>query len=76
MSNGIKLHLVRFRTFAWQDVFTLEIRVHHDDDRFVIVQVTDNDWNFIDSNQLTGTFSAVTGNNLVAILCWPCDDRY
>ena len=77
MFDGFQLHLIGFCPFAGQDVFPLKIAVHHDDDRFIIVQISDNDGHRIQPRQLTGAFSPVPGYDFISpFLQRPGNRRY
>ena len=60
MLECFQLHLVRLCPFARQDVFPLEIGIHHDDNRFVIVQVSHNHRYLIHSGQLAAPAPSTT----------------
>ena len=74
MFDGFQLHLICLCPFTRQDILALEIAVHHNDYRFIIVEITDNDWHSVQTCQFTGTFSPVSSDDLIpAILQWSCN---
>ena len=65
MFDGFQLHLICLCPFTRQDILALEIAVHHDDYRFIIIEVADNDRHGVQACQLTGTFSPVSSDDLI-----------
>ena len=65
---GFQLHLIGFRAFARQNIFSLEIAIHHDDDGFIIIKISDDNRHFIHTRKLTGTFSPVSGDDFIAAI--------
>ena len=65
MFDGFQLHLICLCPFTWQDILALEIAIHHDDDRFIIVKITNNDRHGVKACQFAGTFSPVSGDDLI-----------
>ena len=64
--NRFHFHLIRLCTLAGQNVLALQIAVHHDDDSFVIVQITDNGGNLVHPRQLTGALPPMPGHNFIS----------
>ena len=64
--HSFKPHFVGEGLFAGQNHRALEIGLHHENDGFIPCQVSDLCPDGVKARKLTGLFSSVTGNKLVA----------
>ena len=72
VSECLHFHLVRKRLFAGENVLSLQIAVHHRDDGFLVRERSYNHRNGAHTERAAGGQSAVSGDQLVAVLCGSC----
>ena len=71
-----QLHLVSESPFTGQNVLTLEIAVHHEQNSGIIIHLTDDNGQGIQPGKLCSVLTAVPGDDLVATLrAWTCNQR-
>ena len=71
-----QLHLVSESPFAGQDVLTLEIAVHHEQNCGIIIHLTDNNRQGVQPSKLCSVLTAVPGDDLVATFrAWAGNQR-
>ena len=71
-----QLHFVGESPLAGQDVLTLEIAIHHEQNCGIIIHVADNDRQGVQSSKLCSVLTAVPGDDLIATLrAWAGDQR-
>ena len=68
MLHGFQLHLVSESPLAWQDGFALKIAVYHEQNCGIIIHLTDNDRQGVQSGKLCSVLTAVPGDDLIATL--------
>lgn len=73
---GLQLHLICLGSLGGQDVLTLDVGIHHEYDRLIIVQVPDNGGDFLHFQQFGSVPAPVTGYNLIALCTWTHDERH
>ena len=71
-----QLHLVSESPFTGQNVLTLEIAVHHEQNSGIIIHLTDDNGQGIQPGKLCSVLAAVPGDDLIATtLAGPDDQR-
>lgn len=60
MFHRFQLHFERKGAFAGQDIFALEVGIHHQDDGGIVVEFSDDDRHGFQTSQLSGMASAVS----------------
>lgn len=79
MYQSLQFHLISKGFFTWQDVFSLDVGIHHDHHGFIVRIVPDNYRHGIPACQLTGSFPSVAGNQFITSLCscsYQCRIKY
>ena len=61
MLHCFQLHFESESSFAGQDIFALEVGIHHQDDGGIVVEFSDDDRHGFQTSQLSGVASAMTG---------------
>ena len=75
MFNRIQLHLVGKRSFARQDTLPLQIRIDHQNNGGIIVQVTNNRRHGFLTRKLRCPVPPVTGNDFITTIRVRTDNR-
>ena len=65
MLHCFQLHFEGKSAFAGQDVFALEVGIHHQDDGGIVIKFSDDDRHGFQTSQLSGVASAMPGYNLI-----------
>ena len=68
MFHGVQLHLVGKGSFTWEQAFSLQIAVNHNDCGGIIIQIPNNDWHGLLVCQFTGSVPPVSGYQLITTL--------
>ena len=71
---SFQLHFVRLRPFGGQDIFTLDVAVHHEDGGGVIIHLTDDARQILKPHQLAAVPAPMSGDDLVAAVLTGTDD--
>ena len=64
--HRLQLHLVGLCLLRGQQLLPLEVAVHHDDDRFIVAQVSDNAGQRVPACQRRCHLASVAGDQLIA----------
>ena len=72
--DGLQLHFVRLRPFRGQDVFALDVTVHHEDGGGVVVHLPHNAGHGGKPRQLAAVPAPMSGDDLVAAVLTGADD--
>ena len=75
MVQSVSFHLKCKCLFAWQNRFSLQIGVHHCNDRFVVGHITDNHRHSFKPKFLISRKSSVPGDNLISAVNGSCHSR-
>jgi hypothetical protein len=77
MLHGFVFHAICLRFFAWKNIFSLNIAVHHDNRGFIVRIITNKHRHCIKSYKLTRMSPSVSCNNFIAALSsWSCNTRH
>lgn len=68
MLQGVQLHLESKSPFAWKQLLTLQVRIHHEQRCGIIIQITDDGGDGLFADQITGTFSPMPGDDFLTAL--------
>ena len=74
MLQRFQLHFVRLRPFHGADGFPLQIAVHHEDHRLVVVKIADDGRYGFQPRKVCGMEPPVSGYHLVSALRCGADD--
>ena len=76
MLHCFHLHLVCKGALTGQDVFSLEIRVHHQYGGGIVRHITDNDRHCFQTCKLCSVLAAMAGNDFItSFRAWAGDER-
>ena len=76
MPDSLQLQLVRKRALARQQVLALQVAVHYENSRRVVIQLTDDDRHRLQPRQLASALSPVARDKLIAAVGQrACDSR-
>ena len=71
-----QLHFVGESPLAGQDILTLEIAIHHEQNSGIIIHLTDDNRQSIQPGKLCSVLAAVPGDDLIATFrAWTCNQR-
>ena len=71
---SFQLHFVRLRLFGGQDIFTLDVAVHHEDGGGVIIHLPHDAGHGGKPHQLAAVPAPMSGDDLVAAVLTGTDD--
>ena len=66
--HGIQLHFISKCPFTWEQAFSLQVAVNHNDRGGIIIQIPNNDRHGLLFCQLTGSVPPVSGYQLITAL--------
>ena len=69
MFQGIQLHFESKGSFAGKQLLPLQIGIHHEQRRGVIIQVTDNGGDGFLADHLASSLASMPGDDLIAAFC-------
>ena len=67
-------HFVRLCAFAWENIFSLDVAVHHEDCRCIVVHFPDDARHIRESGKLAAVLAPVSCDDLIAAVLARTDD--